>query len=281
MVKYGGAAMAPPSNAGTDPVLAEIATLREANSAVVLVHGGGPEIDAALAQRGVETERVDGMRVTGLAALEITEAVLCGVINKRIVRDAIAFGMPAVGLSGQDGSMLVAERALGARGEDLGYVGRIVATDVRPIYALLEAGFLPIVAPLAIARDGSHAYNVNADLAAAALAAALRADAFVAITNVSRVFRDPDDPASGIDALTPEGALRFAAGDACRSSMKPKLEAAARAVRGGAGAAYICLAKANAIAAAVRGDATVIRADDSANHRANVRRRTIISQPAR
>jgi acetylglutamate kinase len=261
---------APSSGRGTDPLLAEIATLRAANSAVVLVHGGGPEIDAALARQGVETERIDGMRVTGAATLEITEAVLCGIINKRMVRNAIAFGMPAVGLSGQDGSMLVAERATGARGEDLGYVGRVVATDIRPICALLEAGFLPIVAPLAVARDGSHAYNVNADLAAAALAAALRADAFVAITDVPRVFRDPDDPASGIDALTPEDALRFAADDACRSSMKPKLQAAARAVRGGAGAAYICLAKANAIEAAVRGDATVIRSDDSPGRRANV-----------
>src|SRR5580704_2807876 len=169
----------------------------------------------------------------------------------------------------------------GARGEDLGYVGRIVATDVRPIDALLDAGFLPIVAPLAIARDGSHAYNVNADLAAAALAGALRADAFVAITNVPRVFRDPDDPSSGIDALTPEDALRFAAGDACRSSMKPKLQAAARAVRGGAGAAYICSAKPNEIAGAVGGDATVIRSDDSVSHRAKVQPRIVIWHPAR
>jgi acetylglutamate kinase len=281
VVKYGGGAMAGSGQAGTDPVLAEIATLREANSAVVLVHGGGPEIDAALAERGVETLRIDGMRVTGAATLEVTEAVLCGSINKRIVRDAIALRMPAVGLSGQDGSMLVAERATGMRGEDLGYVGRIVATDVRPIDALLDSGFLPIVAPLAVARDGSHAYNVNADLAAAALAGALRADAFVAITNVPRVFRDPDDPASGIDALTPEDALRFAAGDACRSSMKPKLQAAARAVRGGATAAYICSAKPNAIAAAFRGDATVIRSDDSASHRAKVQPRIIIWHPAR
>jgi acetylglutamate kinase len=109
----------------------------------------------------------------------------------------------------------------------------------------------------------------------------LRADAFVAITNVPRVFRDPDDPASGIDALTPEDALRFAAGDACRSSMKPKLQAAARAVRGGASAAYICSAKPNAIAAAVRGDATVIRSDDSTGHRANIARRIAVLRPAR
>jgi acetylglutamate kinase len=260
VVKYGGGAMPGTGPGETDPVFAEIATLREAGSVVVMVHGGGPEIDAALAARGIETERIGGMRVTGAATLETTEAVLCGTINKRMVRQAIRAGVPAVGLSGQDGNMLVAERETSTRGEDLGYVGRIVATDVRSIHALHEAGFLPIVAPLAVARDGSHAYNVNADLAAAALAAALRADAFVAITNVPRVFRDPDDPASGVDAFTPEDALRFAAGEACRSSMKPKLQAAARAVRGGAAAAYICSAKWNAVAAAIDGDATVIRA---------------------
>jgi acetylglutamate kinase len=259
VVKYGGAALPGEAGGQADPILAEIAGLRAAGSSVVLVHGGGPEIDAALSHRGIETQRIDGMRITDAATLAVTEAVLCGSINKRIVRDALALGLPAVGLSGQDGGMLIAERACGLRGENLGYVGRIVATDVSLLCALLDAGFLPIVAPLAVARDGSHAFNVNADLAAAALAAALRAEIFVAVTNVRRVLRDPSDPASGIDGFTPETAFQFAAGDACRSSMKPKLHAAASAVRDGVTAAYICSAKPNAIASAIRGDATAIR----------------------
>jgi len=258
VVKYGGGAMPPNGPAGPDPILAEIGSLRDAGCAVVLVHGGGPEIDAVLAQRGIETARIDGLRVTTAAALEVTEAVLCGSINKRIVRDALALGLPAVGVSGQDGNMLVAERASGVGGENLGYVGTIVATDVRPIRALLDAGFLPVVAPLAVARDASHAYNVNADSAAAAIAGALGVDAFVAVTNVSRVLRDPDDSASGIDRLTPDEALAFAAGAACRSGMKPKVTAAAGAVKSGAAAAYICAVKSNAIASALLGDATIV-----------------------
>ncbi len=260
VVKYGGGAMPGSGSHEADPVLAELAMLRAAGSAVVLVHGGGPEIDAALAELGISTSRIDGLRVTDAATLRVTEAVLCASINKRIVRDALALGMPAVGLSGQDGGMLIAEHHVGLSGEDLGYVGRIVATDVGPLRALLDAGFLPVVAPLAVARGGAHAYNVNADLAAAAIAAALRADIFVAITNVPRVFADPSDPSSGIDAFTPDDAFRFAAGEACRSSMKPKLQAAARAVRDGAAAAYICSVKPNAIAAAIRGEATMIHA---------------------
>ena len=264
VVKYGGSAMAAGGGDLADPILAEIASLHRAGSAVVLVHGGGPEIDAALARRAIATSRVDGMRVTDAMTLEVTEAVLCGTINKRIVRGALSLGISAVGLSGQDGSTLIAHRALGRDGEDLGYVGDIVSTDVRLIHALLAAGFLPVVAPLAVAPNASHAYNVNADLAAAAIAAALNAEAFLAVTNVPRVLRTPDDPTSGIERFTPEEALLFAASDACRSSMKPKLCAAANAAKGGAAAAYICGVKPNAIASALSGDATVIRAAPAA-----------------
>ncbi len=258
VVKYGGAAMPGAASGRADPILAEIAVLRAAGCAVVLVHGGGPEIDAALAERGIETRRIDGMRVTDAATLEVTEAVLCGNVNKRLVRAALALGMPAVGISGEDGAMLVAERAAGVGGEDLGYVGNVIEVDPALICTLLDAGFLPVVAPVAVARLGAHAYNVNADLAAAAFAGALNVEAFVGVTNVSRVLRDADDPSSGIDRFTPAEALLFAAGDACRSSMKPKLQAAAHAVTAGAGAAYICAIKPNAIRSALRGDATVI-----------------------
>jgi acetylglutamate kinase len=260
VVKYGGGAMPALPGGHPDPVLTEIGALHRSGVAVVLVHGGGPEIDAALAHRGIVTARIEGMRVTDSATLEVTEAVLCGTINKRIVRNALALGLPAIGVSGQDASLLTAERLAGSRGEDLGYVGSIATVNPRPIQTLLDAGFVPVVAPVAIARDARHAYNVNADLAAGAIAAALRADAFLAVTNVARVLRDADDPNTGIDRFTPAEALHFAAGDACRSSMKPKLQAAAEAAQRGAAAAYICAVKPNAIASALAGDATVIRA---------------------
>ncbi len=229
-----------------------------AASQVVLVHGGGPEIDAALAARGVTTTRVDGLRVTDAITLEITEAVLCGTINKRIVRALLALGVPAAGIGGADGRTLIARRARAASGADLGDVGEVTAVEPQLIQALLRAGFLPVVAPVAIAENGEQAYNVNADLAAGAVASALGAHAFVLVTNVSRVLRDVDDPSSGIARFTPDEALDFSASDACRSSMKPKLAAAARAVRDGVAAAYICAAGVNAIARARAGDATLV-----------------------
>ncbi len=258
VVKYGGNAMAEVASAQGDPILADLASRWQAGEAIVLVHGGGPEIDTALARRGIATARIAGQRVTSEAILEVTEAVLCGNINKRIVRELLAVGVRAAGISGQDAGTLIAQRALGENGEDLGFVGEIAAVNTRLIRTLLTAGYLPVVAPLALARGADHAYNVNADLAAGAIAAALHAGAFVLVTNVPRVLRDPDDPASGIERLTPDEAASFARSDACRSSMKPKLLAAANAARDGAAAAYICDAKRNAIALALRGDATIV-----------------------
>ena len=257
-MKYGGNAMVESSPEGSDPVLEEIAALWRAGSAVVLVHGGGPEIDRALTRRGIASRRVDGMRVTDAATLEVTEAVLCGSVNKRIVRQCLALDLPAVGISGEDGGTLIAGRALGLNDADLGYVGAISAVNTRLLRALLDAGFLPVVAPLAVACDASHAYNVNADLAASAIAVALEGDAFVAITNVPRVLRELENPTSGIARLTPDEAFRFVASDACSSSMKPKMAAAATAARDGVGAAYICSAKPRTIAAALKGDATIV-----------------------
>ena len=140
VVKYGGNAMAGPAG-GPDPLLAEVAARWNGGQAVVLVHGGGPEIDAALAQRGVASERIDGQRVTDATTLEVTEAVLCGSLNKRLVRACTMLGLPAVGISGEDGGTLVARRAKGINGEDLGYVGEIACVEPKLIQTLLAQDF--------------------------------------------------------------------------------------------------------------------------------------------
>jgi acetylglutamate kinase len=255
VVKYGGSAM----GAGVDgAVLSDLAELRAAGHAVILVHGGGPEIDRALAGRGLRPPRVDGLRVTDAAALEVVEATLCASANKRLVRACLQCGIPAVGLSGQDGGMLRAKRLQPPAGTDLGFVGEIVCVDVRPLEALLAAGYLPVVAPMALDVSAAQAYNVNADSAAGAIAAAVRADAFVALTNVDRVLRDPADPSSAVPFFSVAQAAHFAASGACRTGMKPKLLAAIGAVTGGANRAYICGVKPGAIFGALAGEATVI-----------------------
>jgi acetylglutamate kinase len=258
VIKYGGNAL-PPGGRVADPVLEEVVALAQAGTRLVVVHGGGPEIDRWLQARGVPTRRVDGLRVTDEATLEITEAVLCATINKRLVRACAALGARAAGISGEDARTLVAQTARGSRGEDLGYVGEVIASDSTLLRTLLDAGFLPIVAPLAIATDAAHAYNVNADLAAAAIAGALQASAFIIITNVTRVLRDPRDPASAIDRMTLDEARAFANTSACVEGMQPKMNAAVCALMTGAAQAYICDARPNPITRALAGDATTIR----------------------
>jgi acetylglutamate kinase len=251
VVKYGGSALS-----GASGVIPSLVELHLEGSAIVLLHGGGPEIDRWLADRNVPTRRIDGLRVTDAATLEVSEAVLCATINKRIVRACAALGAKAVGISGEDGATLVAKRAFGSKGEDLGYVGEVTSCDPTVVKLLLAAGYLPIVAPLAIAEDSAHAYNINADLAGAALAGALRAHAFVMITDVSRVRRVPNDPDSGIDRMSLDEARAFLQTPACEGGMLPKMQAAIAAVEAGASASYICAQQ--PIAGILAGNATIV-----------------------
>jgi len=255
VVKYGGNAMGQEADGS---LLSELAELRAAGHAVILVHGGGPEIDEALSRRGLATRRVDGLRVTDEDALQVAEAVLCATSNKRLVRMCLQHGIKAVGISGQDGALIRVRRALSPSGYDLGFVGEIVAVDPAPLRALLNAGFLPVVSPIAVDERAQHAYNVNADTVAGAIAAALKADAYVALTNIDRILRDPTDHGSAIDEFSVSDALHFASSDACAGGMKPKLLAAIDAVTGGASRAFICSTKPGAIAQALAGNATVI-----------------------
>jgi acetylglutamate kinase len=251
VVKFGGAAMGLEAEGA---FALEIRAAVSAGSPVVVVHGGGPEIDSALAEAGVGSERIDGLRVTDAATLAITERVLCGTLNKRLVRSLLAVGVPAVGLSGIDGGLLRARRLLHHAG-DLGYVGEIVTVDVGPLRALLEGGFVPVVAPLALATGGEHALNVNADTAAGAIASAMGAATLLLVTNVSRVRANPENPASGMEMLSLDCARHFVRSSACAGSMKPKIQAAIAAVNAGVPRALIGNAS---ISRMLGGDATTI-----------------------
>lgn len=254
LVKYGGNAAGADAD---DALISEIAELRRVGHSVVLVHGGGPHIDRALAQRGVTTGRVDGLRITDQATLDVAESVLCATVNKQLVRACLRHGIPAVGISGQDGG-LIRVRPAHASGVPLGFVGDIVSIDPKPLLALLRGGFTPIVAPIATDMPARSAFNVNADTAAGALAAALKADAYVALTDVARVLADPGDQTSGVAHFTTADAVKFARSQACAGGMRPKVLAAAEAVARGAKRSYICAAGEGAIAAAIAGNATVI-----------------------
>jgi acetylglutamate kinase len=255
VLKYGGNAMTAPED---DPVLDDCAARVRSGDRVVIVHGGGPQIDAALAERGIGQERVDGLRVTDAATLAVTEAVLCGNVNKALVRALATRDVRAVGISGEDGALLAAQQRAPVRGISLGYVGEIVAVRTEVLQALLAAGFTPVVAPLGATRDGSQALNINADTAAGAIAGALCADAFVIVTNVERVRRRLADPASGIARLLASEARDLLADGTFDGGMVPKIESALAALDAGARAVAIGGSGRGAVSAALFGHGTTI-----------------------
>jgi acetylglutamate kinase len=257
VLKYGGNAMA--AEGAADPVLDEVAALAARGEQIVLVHGGGPQIDAELRAKGVEEARVAGLRVTGRATRDVVESVLCGTVNKALVRALAARGARAVGISGEDGGLLVARRAGRVDGVDLGYVGEIEHVEPVAVRALLAAGFV-VVAPLALDTADGAVLNCNADTAAGAVAGALAADAYVVITNVAGVRRDRDDPSSVIRHLRLAQAEAFLVDGTFADGMIPKMAAAIRAVRSGARRAVVAGAGPGAIAAALAGNGTELLA---------------------
>lgn len=262
VVKYGGAALA--ATAGADPVLPALVSLQAAGARPVLVHGGGPEVTAFMARLGKDAVFVDGLRVTDRETAELAEMVLAGRVNKSLVDRLQALGGRAVGLSGKDGGLFLARRRLhraaDGREVDLGFVGDIVAVDPAVIATLHAGGWVPVVASVAPGVDG-ETYNVNADSAAAALAAAIRADQFLLLTDVPGVLRDPRDPGSLCDQLTAAQAREMIASGAAAGGMVPKLEACLAALAGGVGEAWILDGRRTAaLDAAVFGGAAGLRA---------------------
>lgn len=259
VVKYGGNAMAAAD--ADDWLLDEIAERTIAGDRLVVVHGGGPQIDAELAAHGIASRRVDGQRVTDAATLAVTERVLCGEVNKALVRALLRRGANAVGVSGQDGACVRAALAHARDGSSLGFVGEISRVDPALLQALLARGFVPVVAPLAVSQDLAQALNVNADTTAGAIAGAISADAYVVVTDVAYVLRDLRDPTSAIVRMTASEARALLAGDVFDGGMRPKMESALAALAAGASAVTIGGRGRGGIAAALAGNATTLVPD--------------------
>jgi acetylglutamate kinase len=252
LVKFGGSIA---GGAGGDPVLADLVALAGRGTAVILVHGGGPAVDAELQARGLTSHRIAGLRVTDAAALEVVEDVLGRQVNAAIVAAIRAAGGRAERVGGDEGVFIA--RKLRHPDGDLGFVGEIVRVDPGPVHAALARGVIPVVSPIG-ADAGGQRYNINADTAAGALAAACGVAAYVAVTDVERVRLDRADPASGIARMTLREAGDYRARGIFVDGMLPKIEAALAAVRGGVPRAYICGAGPGAVSAALAGAGTEI-----------------------
>ena len=242
VVKYGGHAMSDP--AAAQQFAQDIVLLKAVGIDPVVVHGGGPQIGSMLKKLGVQSEFVNGLRVTDEQTADVAEMVLSGAINKEIVAHIGQAGGKAVGISGKDGRLVQARkldhRVYDAERDehlsvDLGFVGEPVSVDITLIEHLELAGMIPVVAPIALGADG-ETYNINADTMAGAIAAALGAKRLFLLTDVAGVL---DKQGELLTDLTPDDIARLQADGTISGGMIPKLETCLSAVQGGVDAAVI------------------------------------------
>jgi acetylglutamate kinase len=237
VIKYGGAAM---EQADLKEQFAkDVLLLRLVGIRPVIVHGGGPQIGALMKRLGKEPRFVGGMRVTDEETMEIVEMVLVGKINKEIVGLINLHGGRAVGLSGKDGSLIRAHKRLHRTADgtmaDIGLVGEVDAVNPELIRLLEEDGFIPVIAPVGVGSRG-ETYNINADLVAGDVAAALGAEKLIHLTDVQGI---KDGDGRHISTLTKQEAERLIKAGVIDGGMLPKVESSLRALAGGAQKAHI------------------------------------------
>ena len=228
VVKYGGNAML--NEELKEAVMEDIVLLNTIGIKVVLVHGGGPEINHMLERVGKESKFVDGLRYTDAETMEIVQMVLTGKLNKDIVGILLQKGGRAVGLSGVDSGLLRAVKTE----KDLGFVGEVTQVNPEILATLLEQDFIPVVSTVASGEQGDSAnYNINADTAAAKIAVALKAEKFVQLTNVPGVLRDVNDPSTLIKRIERTAIGSLKATGIISSGMIPKIDCCLTALLGG------------------------------------------------
>lgn len=232
VAKYGG-------NAMTDPqlkksVMQDILLLQLVGVKVILVHGGGPEISAMLKKLSIESHFEDGLRFTDDDTMEVVQMVLAGKVNKSLAADLSALGGRAVGLCGIDGGLIKVHQ----KNEKLGHVGEIDEINTKILDDLLDGGFIPVISSIGIDDDGNP-YNINADTAAAKIAAALHAESMVVMSNINGVLRDKDDENSLISQMSLADAEELKKSGIIAGGMIPKVDCCTNAVKEGVKKVFI------------------------------------------
>jgi acetylglutamate kinase len=232
VIKYGGNAL--PEHNSSDPVLEAIADAFLDGEQIVLVHGGGPQIDAALEEKGLGKNKVAGYRVTDEEVFDVVQSVLSGKVLRSIVNYLIGSEVNAVGLSASDGGLIRARKfkpTVEGKLVDIGYVGEVDEINPMILETLMTEGFLPVISPVATDNDGVG-FNINADLVAAAVGGALRADSVIFLTDVDGIYRSWPDKASLISEISIDELKQIAPSFA--DGMIPKVQAAISAIDSGA-----------------------------------------------
>lgn len=234
VIKYGGAAMT--DDCLKQKVMQDIVLMKYVGMHPIVVHGGGPEINAMLKRLDIESSFVNGLRVTDADTMEVVEMVLGGKVNKEIVSGLNASGGKAIGMSGKDGGLIEADFAdvSGA----MGFVGEVKNINPQIIETVIENGYIPVIAPIGVDSQ-QRSYNINADLVAAAIAVAMKADKLVLLTDVPGLLMDAKDPDSLISVLKVGEVQNFVKTGVIAGGMIPKVQCCVEAVQGGVGRTHI------------------------------------------
>ena len=235
VIKYGGSALINDNIKQT--VIQDIALMKLVGMHPVLVHGGGPDINAFLEQMDIESKFINGLRVTDEKTMEIVEMVLSGKLNKHIVTEIETQGVKAVGISGKDGGIIKAKK-IEKDGIDYGCVGDIVSVDPTLVQSLINNEFIPVIAPIGKDENGTT-YNINADYAAVAIAGALKAEKLVFLTDVEGVMRDINDPNSIMSFISSKKIQKLIEDGTISGGMIPKVECCMEGIRKGVNNVHI------------------------------------------
>ena len=226
VVKYGGNAMI--NEQLKEQVMEDIVLLHLVGVKVVLVHGGGPEINELMNKLGKHPEFVDGLRVTDRETVDIVQMVLAGKVNKTLVNLLEMKGGNAMGISGMDGHLIDAT----FKDERLGYVGKILNVNIKPVTDLLDRGYIPVISTVGCDSNG-NAFNINGDTAAAYIAGALGAERLIMMTDIAGVLRDKDDPTTLIPDITVDEAKGLYDEGVISGGMIPKVNCCIEAIERG------------------------------------------------
>ena len=234
VVKYGGNAML--NEELKAAVMSDIVLMQLVGVNVVLVHGGGPEISSMLKRVGIESKFLNGMRVTDADTMEIVQQVLAGKVNKSLTQHLNHAGGKAVGLCGLDGNMLMAQKLV--TGDDLGFVGEITEVNPEIVNDAIKNGYVPIIATVAGDYKG-NVYNINADSAAAYIAAKIGAKKLILMTDIRGLLQDKDDEDSLISVVNVSEVAQLKREGIISGGMIPKIDCCVEAVRQGVSRAHI------------------------------------------
>lgn len=233
VIKYGGNAMV--DDILKDSVMQDVALLSLIGIKVVLVHGGGPEINAAFKAYNKETIKVDGLRFTDEEGASIVQMVLAGKVNKDLVKILGVRGAKAMGLSGMDGRMIECKFK---NKDKYGYVGDVINVNPEIIYTALDHGYIPVISTVGCDAEG-NSYNINADTAAAQIAGALKAEAFIAVTDIKGLLRDKNDDSTLISSINVSELKSLEKQGIIDGGMIPKVECCVEAIRRGVNKVFI------------------------------------------